>query len=301
MSATAEKPVISILNLTKRFGRTTAVDTLDLTVRAGSIYGFLGPNGAGKSTTINLLLDIIRPTGGVIEIFGRDARRVGPDLRRDIGYIAGDGELCGNWTGWRYISFVGQVSGAWSPDRARELAGLLTLDVTKKIRELSRGNRQKVSIVAMLARDTKLLILDEPTSGLDPLVQQQFRKLITDYRANGGTVFISSHELDEVEALCDDVGFIREGKLIAQGSFSELSRQISKVVTVRAPADVLDAIVKLPGVEAPTRHDGALRFRAQGSTPALIARLPLDKLDDITVAQPSLETVFLQYYDKEQA
>lgn len=288
------QPVIELRNLTKFYGKSRGVLGVDLTVRQGEIYGFLGPNGAGKSTTINMLLDIIRPTTGEIMLFGRPNTGNTAEIRRRIAYLAGDMELYSTLTGWQYIQLVGEISGDWSKKRAHELADQLEANVTKKIHSLSRGNRQKIGLIAALARNTKLLILDEPTSGLDPLIQKQFRDLMHDYQKDGGTVFISSHVLSEVQTLCDRVAFIREGKIIDTGTLTELLSNVPKRVIVKAPKEILDKIARAHKVK---RSDGHVQFDTHGSAGPILAKLPLEKIDDITVAPPELEEIFMSFYE----
>jgi ABC-2 type transport system ATP-binding protein len=288
------QPVIELRNLTKFYGKSRGVLGVDLTVRQGEIYGFLGPNGAGKSTTINMLLDIIRPTTGEIMVFGQPNTGNTAEIRRRIAYLAGDMELYSTLTGWQYIQLVGEISGDWSKKRAHELADQLEANVTKKIHSLSRGNRQKIGLIAALARNTKLLILDEPTSGLDPLIQKQFRDLMHDYQKDGGTVFISSHVLSEVQTLCDRVAFIREGKIIDAGTLTELLSNVPKRVIVKAPKEILDKIARAHKVK---RSDGHVQFDIHGSAGPILAKLPLEKIDDITVAPPELEEIFMSFYE----
>lgn len=295
-----EETVIELRKLTKFYGKSRGVLGVDLTVQRGEIFGFLGPNGAGKSTTINMLLDIIRPTSGDILLFGKSNTGNTSHIRRDIAWLAGDMELYGTLTGRQYITLVGRVSGDWSAQRMQDLARLLDANLNRKIHTLSRGNRQKVGLIAALARNTKLLILDEPTSGLDPLIQKQFRDLMQAYRQQGGTVFISSHMLSEVQTLCDRVAFIREGKIVDTGMLAELLSNVPKRVTIKAPSEVVQKIAKARRVKS---HDGHVQFDIKGNPGPILAKLPLDQIDDITVASPELEEIFMTFYrgDKEEA
>ena len=287
------QPVIELRSLTKFYGKSRGVLGINLTVRQGEIFGFLGPNGAGKSTTINMLLDIIRPTSGEMLLFGRANKGNTADLRRHVAYLAGDMELYTTLTGWQYIKLVGEISGDWSRKRAKELADQLEANLNKKIHSLSRGNRQKVGLIAALSRNTKLLILDEPTSGLDPLIQRQFRDLMRDYQKDGGTVFISSHVLTEVQTLCDRVAFIREGKIIDTGTLTELLSNVPKRVTIKASKEVLEKIARTHKVK---RIDGHVQFDVRGNAGPVLAELPLEKVADVTVAPPELEEIFMSFY-----
>ena len=290
------QPVIELRNLTKFYGKSRGVMGIDLTVQQGEIFGFLGPNGAGKSTTIHMLLDIIRPSSGEMLLFGQLNAGNTAELRRHIAYLAGDMELYPTLTGWQYIRLVGEISGDWSKKRARELADQLEANLNKKIHALSRGNRQKVGLIAALSRNTKLLILDEPTSGLDPLIQKQFRDLMRDYQKDGGTVFISSHVLTEVQTLCDRVAFIREGKIIDTGTLTDLLSNVPKRVTIKAPKEVLEKIAHTHKV---SRIDGHVQFDIHGNAGPVLAKLPLEKVTDITVAPPELEEIFMSFYQQQ--
>ncbi len=290
----AKTAAIKLKRLTKHYGKSLGIEAVDLTVEPGEIFGFLGPNGAGKSTTINILLDIIHPTSGGVWLFGQPNTGNTAKLRRDIGYLSGDMELYPTLTGWQYVQFVRRISGNLSLARAKELAVRLDADLRKKIHTLSHGNRQKVGLIAALARDTKLLILDEPTSGLDPLIQQEFNQLMREYRAAGGTVFISSHILGEVQTLCDHVAFIRDGRIVDVGELHMLLGNVPKRITIQAPRQVLDKIAQVHGVKL---IDGHAQFDVQGNPAHVLAKLPLDKIQDITVAPPELEEIFMGFYE----
>ena len=289
--------IIELRHLTKRYGKSRGVRDVNLRVEKGEIFGFLGPNGAGKSTTINMLLDIIRPTDGEIKLFGRPNVGNTAALRRDIAYLAGDMELYTTLTGWQYVRLVGEICGDWSKGRAQELEQRLEASLNKKIHAMSRGNRQKVGLIAALARRTKLLILDEPTSGLDPLIQKQFRDLMAEYREAGGTVFISSHVLSEVQSLCDRVAFIREGEIVDTGKLADLLGNVPKRVTVKAAHPVLKQIAEKHGAKI---VGSLVEFDVHGNPGPALADLPLDKITDITVAPPELEEIFMAFYQPSQ-
>ncbi len=214
--------VIGITGLTKKFGRTRALDGLDLTVRAGEVHGLLGPNGAGKSTTIRTLLGLIRADGGQVSLFGGDPWRDGPALHRRIAYVPGDVALWPNLTGGEALDLLARLRGGDDPRRRSELLGLFELDPRKKARAYSKGNRQKVALVSAFASRADLLILDEPTSGLDPVMEAIFQRCVAAERDNGRTVLLSSHILAEVEALCDRVSIVRAGRTAESGTLAAL-------------------------------------------------------------------------------
>ncbi|HEX9863584.1 MAG TPA: ABC transporter ATP-binding protein, partial [Acidimicrobiia bacterium] len=222
-------------SLSKSYGETLALDTLDLVVHTGEIFGFLGPNGAGKTTTIRLLLDIIRPDSGQATVLGLDPRAQGVELRRRVGFLPGDFVVDGRQTSWQFLTYLGNLRGGVSRASIESLGDRLDLDLDLRIGSLSRGNRQKVGLVQAFMHSPELLILDEPTSGLDPLVAREFLKLASEARHEGQTVFMSSHILSEVQQVADRTGIIREGRLIAVDDVDELrSRAIRNVRIVFA-------------------------------------------------------------------
>src|SRR5579871_2313200 len=223
---------IETVGLTKRYGTTLALDALDLTVREGEVYGFLGPNGAGKSTTLRLLLGLHRPSGGRASLFGVDAWRDPVAAHRRTAYVAGEPFLWPALTGAETLEFLARVRGVTDRGYRDELVERFALDTGKRVRALSKGNRQKVQLVAALATRADLLLLDEPTSGLDPLMEMVFRDAVQEAKARGQTVFLSSHILSEVEALCDRVGILKVGRLVDQGTLAELSHLGAQTVDV---------------------------------------------------------------------
>lgn len=293
-------PVIQLRKLTKRYGKGRGIENVNITVNQGEIFGFLGPNGAGKTTTINLLLDIIRPTSGQIKLFGKHDVKNNAELRRNIGFLSGDMELYEHLTGQQYIALVGRISKNLDEDKLAELEIRLQADLSKKIKTLSRGNKQKIGLIATLARSTKLLILDEPTSGLDPLIQQEFNELIREYQKNGGTVFISSHILSEVQTLCDRVMFIKEGKIVTSGKVHDLMKGIKKRVMVRAAPSVLHSIQRMRGISDFHSEGEVARFEITGNLSTVLTALPLQKIEDITISPPDLEELFMHYYEPEK-
>ena len=223
---------IHIEGLTKRYGSTIALDSLDLTVEPGEVYGYLGPNGAGKTTTIRLLLGLHRATAGRAELFGDDAWNDAVAAHRRVAYVAGEPTLWPGLTGAETLAYLGNLHGATDIAYRNELIERFRLDADKKVRALSKGNRQKIQLVAALATRADLLMLDEPTSGLDPLMEQVFRDAVVEAKARGQTVFLSSHILSEVEALCDRIGILRQGRLVDEGTLDELRHLSAQTLEV---------------------------------------------------------------------
>lgn len=288
--------VISLKDLSKYYGKSIGVEALDLSVEKGEIFGFLGPNGAGKSTTINMILDVIRPSKGEIYLFGKKNEGDTAALRHRIAYVAGDMEVYSHWTGRQFIEFCGRVSKSWSAERAEKITKDFSANLDKKISQLSRGNKQKINLIAALSRETDLLILDEPTSGLDPLMQQVFYRYVREYQSNGGTVFMSSHILEEVQELCDKVAFIRAGKIVAHGDVGQITKRLHKQITIKAPEAVLKYILQKKLLTGFKIKNGIGTAEISGHMGKLIKKLPLDKIDDIEITPPSLEEIFLRYY-----
>ncbi|MEO8556032.1 MAG: ABC transporter ATP-binding protein, partial [Actinomycetota bacterium] len=237
-------PVIRAEGLTKVFGSVRALDGLDLTVRPGEVHGFLGPNGSGKSTTIRVLLGLMKATSGHAELFGGDPWHDGPRLHGRLAYVAGDVALWPGLTGGQCLDVLGATHGSIDERRRADLVERFELDPTKRVRDYSKGNRQKVALIAALATDAELLLLDEPTSGLDPLMEQTFQQYVRDRREDGVTVLLSSHIMAEVEALADRVSIIRRGRTVISGTLADLRRHTRTAVhavTVADPGGLADA------------------------------------------------------------
>jgi ABC-2 type transport system ATP-binding protein len=294
------QPVIHIRELTKTFGRVRALDGLDLTVHPGEVHGFLGPNGAGKSTTIRILLGLIRATGGHVALFGADPWREAAGLHGRLAYVAGDVALWPGLTGGQCLDVLGATHGGVDEQRRKRLIDRFELDPTKRVRDYSKGNRQKVALVAALAARADLLILDEPTSGLDPLMEQAFQQCVRERKQDGVTVLLSSHLLGEVEALADRVSIVRRGRIVTSGSLADLRRHTRTsvhAVTVEEPADLARAPGVADCVEAPL--DGLVDTRFTVDTEhldALIGRLHAARIHTLTVTPPSLDALFLHAY-----
>jgi ABC-2 type transport system ATP-binding protein len=282
--------------LTKRYGETLALDALDLTVVAGEVYGYLGPNGAGKTTTIRLLLGLHRPTGGRASLFGVDAWSEAVRAHQRVAYVAGEPFLWPSMTSGETFEFLAQLHGGTDVSYRDVLIERFRVDTRKKIRALSKGNRQKVQLVAALSTRADLLVLDEPTSGLDPLMEVAFRESIVEARERGQTVFLSSHILSEVEALCDRVGILRSGRLVDEGTLAELKHLSAQTIDVTFDGPAPE-IVPPAGVEV--RHAGpsALRFEVSGPVAPLLNLLAQQPVATLTSREPSLEEVFLHHYD----
>ena len=286
---------IRVDRLTKRFGGIIAVDDLTLTVAPGEVFGFLGPNGAGKSTTIRVLLGLLRPSSGNAEIFGApagDVRRA----HRHLAYVPADVALWPNLTGAEILELLGNVGPGIDHAYRTELVDRFDLDLDRPGRTYSTGNRQKVSLVAAFATRAPLLVLDEPTSGLDPLMEREFRRCVLQARERGQSVFLSSHQLAEVEALCDRVGILRAGRLVEIDTIADLRRLRRTVVEVAfaGPMPSLDNIAGLSNVEP---MDGQrVRFSLSGPPAPALRALASAEVTTLVMHEPTLEEIFLDYY-----
>jgi len=282
--------------LTKRYGSTLALDGLDLRVQPGEVYGFLGPNGAGKTTTIRLLLGLHRPTAGSASLFGIDAWHDPVAAHRHVAYVAGEPFLWPSLTSAETFAFLARVRGRVDADYERELVARFRVDPDKKVRALSKGNRQKVQLVAAFASRADLLILDEPTSGLDPLMEAAFRETVAEAKERGQTIFLSSHILSEVEAVCDRVGILRGGRLVDEGTLEQLRHLSAHTVEVTF-AGAAPPLPPLPGVSVAAAGESALRLEVSGELRPLLAALAELPVVALTSREPSLEEIFLHHYD----
>ncbi|MFI1649253.1 ATP-binding cassette domain-containing protein [Streptomyces avidinii] len=290
---------ISVAGLHKAFGRTRALDGLDLSVTTGEVHGFLGPNGAGKSTTIRVLLGLLRADSGTAELLGGDPWADAVSLHRRIAYVPGDVTLWRNLSGGEVIDLYGRLRGGLDRTRRAELVERFELDPTKKGRTYSKGNRQKVALVAAFASDADLFVLDEPTSGLDPLMEEVFQGCVAEARAAGRTVLLSSHLLSEVEALCDRVSIVRKGRTVEAGTLAEL-RHLTRTSISAELAGPPNGLAQLPGV-----HDvevQGLKVRLQADTDkldAVLRSLTASGVRSLTSTPPTLEELFLRHYTEE--
>jgi len=296
--------------LAKRYGAHTALHGLDLRVERGSVFGLIGPNGAGKTTTLRLLLDIIRPTAGEITVLGESPRAAGAKLRRRVGYIPGDLRLEGRIKGGALLKRLAEISGPVPPGSIEGLAERLDLDLSRPIRTLSRGNRQKLGLVQAFMHQPELLVLDEPTSGLDPLVQREFLVMLREARHAGQTVLLSSHVLSEVQQAADDVVVLASGRVAAEGAVAALRlagvRRIRATLMGTAAASVQSLLTAVPGLEdvdVTAAPGGLVRVSAtaRGEIDPVIRVLARATIGDLTVEEPDLEESVLDLYARTEA
>jgi ABC-2 type transport system ATP-binding protein len=293
-----DNPAVEIHSLRKTFGRTVALDGLDVTVARGDISGFLGPNGAGKSTTIRVLLGLLRAEGGAVELLGGDPWRDAVALHRRIAYVPGDVTLWPNLTGGQAIDFLAALRGGVDERRRDELIERFELDPHKKARTYSKGNRQKVALVAAFSRDAELYILDEPTSGLDPLMEKAFQQCVQEVAERGAAVLLSSHILAEVEKLCDSVTIIRAGRTVRSGPLEELRHLMRTTVKVRTRAGT-DGLSDAGFVHDFNNQDGIVTFSVDRTDlDRAMDRLTTLGIDELSVFPASLEDMFLREYQE---
>ncbi|MEV4058983.1 ABC transporter ATP-binding protein [Nonomuraea dietziae] len=289
--------MISVSGLVKTFGRTRALDGLDLTVRAGEVHGFLGPNGAGKSTTIRILLGLLRQDAGTARLMDGDPWRDATALHRRLAYVPGDVTLWPDLSGGETIDLLGRMRGGLDPRRRAELLERFELDPRKKGRAYSKGNRQKVALVAALSSDAELLILDEPTSGLDPLMEAVFQESIQEERSKGRTVLLSSHILAEVEALCDRVSIIRRGRTVETGTLTEL-RHLTRTSITAELAGPVPQLTGSVGVHDLWTQGSRLRCQVDGDAlDPLLSELVKVGVRSLVSRPPTLEEMFLRHYE----
>jgi ABC-2 type transport system ATP-binding protein len=281
--------------LVKTFGRSRALDGLDLRVEAGEVHGFLGPNGSGKTTTLRILLGLLRADGGTAQVLGRDPWRDAVEIHRHLAYVPGDVELWPKLTGGEVIDLFARLRGDVDDRRRDDLVQRFELDTTKRCRTYSKGNRQKVALVAALASSAPLLVLDEPTAGLDPLMEAEFQACIREARGDGRTVLLSSHILAEVEALCDRVSIIRAGRTVETGALEAL-RRTTTIVTATLD-EVPGGMVDLPGMHRFEAEGSRVRFEIDTSRlDAAMRRLAAAGIRTLVSAPPTLEELFLRHY-----
>ena len=281
--------------LTKRYRAVAALDRLDLEIAPGEVIGYLGPNGAGKTTTIKLLLGLISPSGGRAEIFGADCQRRPAETHRRLAFVAGEANLWPTLTGAETLHLLGRVHGSVDVAYRDELIARFDLDPAKKVRAYSKGNRQKVILIAALMTRAELLLLDEPTSGLDPLMEEAFRLSIREARDRGQTVFLSSHILSDVEALCDRVGILRAGRLAEMGSLAQLRQLSARTVQATFDGPVPD-LSRVPGVSSLAVDGRVARCQVRGPVAPLLTVLAGANVTELLSREPSLEELFLAQY-----
>ncbi len=290
---------IRVNELTKTFGDVRALDRLDLTVRTGEVHGFLGPNGAGKSTAIRVLLGLLRRDSGEVSVLGGDPWRDAVELHRRLAYVPGDVNLWGNLSGGEAIDLFGSLRGGLDRARRDELIRRFQLDPAKRCRTYSKGNRQKVALVAAFASDVELYVLDEPTSGLDPLMEAVFQECVAEVKERGRTVLLSSHILAEVEKLCDGVSIIRDGRTVESGTLTELRHLTRTTMTVRTalPLTGLERIEGVHDLRLDADGTGAA-FEVQTGAMADVHRYLAERgVQDLVSHPPTLEELFMRHYD----
>jgi ABC-2 type transport system ATP-binding protein len=302
-------PAITTAGLRKRYGSHTALHGLDLTIEPGTVFGLIGPNGAGKTTTLRMLLDIIRPTSGTARVLGEDPRTGGPALRRRIGFVPGELRLEGRVTGRALLNHFADISGPVAPGAIGTLAERLGLDLTRQVRHLSKGNKQKLGLVQAFMHAPELLVLDEPTSGLDPLVQREFMAMVREARDNGQTVLLSSHVLSEIQQTADVVAVLSQGRVVAEGPVASL--RLASIRRVRAGLGdtsedavrtALGKLTHLRDVEVSTVGE-IVRVAAtvNGDIDAVVKEIARHRVVDLAVEEPDLEESVLSLYGGDRA
>lgn len=289
---------LKLTKLTKRYGKEPGIESINLEVQQGEVFGFLGPNGAGKTTTIRTIMNFLRPSSGSATVFGLDSVKNDTEVKAKVGYLAGDFELYDNLTGLQYLEFIANLRQTKDSDKQiTELAKVLEANLGKKLGTLSRGNMQKIALIAALLHDPDLLILDEPTTGLDPLMQNQFYELVKERTKRGKTVFMSSHILSEVQTICDRVGFMKEGRLVEIVDINKLRKSRKKEVRLVTKKGTKP--MQLPsfkGLEVITHTTNELRFVSSETGKELLRWLSVQPADDVTIQDVSLEDMFLKLY-----
>lgn len=291
-------PVIDLSKVTKSYGSSRGVKDVTLQVGQGEVFGFLGPNGAGKTTTISLMVDLMRPSSGKIKLLGQDSIKDSREIHRRIGFLMDDMALDKSMTGWQQLEYFGHLRGNFNKSRVTELARRLNCKLNVKFKNLSRGNRQKVSLISALMHDPELLILDEPTSGLDPLIQAEFNKIILERKSKGKTAFISSHILSEVQELCDRVAFIREGQIVDVKNVKDIGKDAPRQVQLSSSDNTLPTQVKnLKGVHGVKKNKDKLTFTFTGDINTLVKLISKHSLTHVSISDTDLETLFIKFYE----
>lgn len=289
--------VLKTINLTKKFGKFTALDGVNIEVKKGEVFGFIGPNGAGKSTTIRILLGILKATEGEAKVFGKDAWKDAVEIHKRIAYVPGDLNLWPNLTGGEVIDLFVKLRGTNNKSRREELIEKFDLDPLKKCGTYSKGNRQKVALIAAFSSDADLYILDEPTSGLDPLMERVFQECVMKAKEEGKSILLSSHILSEVERLCDTVGIIRQGQMIETGSLNEL-RHLTRTSLLVETKQPITSLNELKGVHGIEEKGQALTFQVDteelDNVMKYVSQFGIVKLES---TPPTLEDVFMRYYE----
>lgn len=292
--APSMEAALAISGLSKHFGKTKAVDNLTFSVQPGEMFGFLGPNGAGKTTTIRCIMDFIRPTAGQVHIFGRDAQRESVAVKHDLGYLSGNTHVVEKWTGHEHIEWVRRTNGG--QDSAAELIRRFDFDPKRHAHHLSSGNRQKLGLILALMTNPKLIILDEPTNALDPLMQNTLYTVLRERTKQGSTVFMSSHNLAEVERVCDRVAIIRQGTLVTVERIADLKDKHIHRLQVTFDRPVNSQQIQTDGVTVEVASERTMTIKFQGDLPPLLAKLAKLPVKTLDVKSADLEDIFLTYY-----
>ncbi len=298
---------VETMALNKRYGRRTALSEVDLRIDTGSVFGVIGPNGAGKTTTMRLLLDIIRPSSGDIRVLGQAPQVGGPRLRREIGYLPGELRLETRVKGRDFLRHLEHLSGPVAPGTIDRLAARLGVDLSRPVRALSKGNKQKIGLIQAFMHEPRLLVLDEPTSGLDPLVQQEFLAMVREARDRGQTIFLSSHVLSEIEQAADAVAILRAGKVVSVSTVERLRQQALRHIRIGIDPRELDALratlARIPGISigAEVHDDGVATIHAtlEGAIGDFVRALAGHAISDLVVQEPDLEESVLRFYHAE--
>ena len=292
--------VIEIKNLTKMYGKARGIEDVSFNVKEGEIFGFIGPNGAGKSTTIRTLLSLIYPTSGSATIFGKDIITAAPEIKRDIGYLPSEVFYYDNMKVMDLLKYSASFYKKDCTKRIKELAEIMELDITKKIDDLSLGNKKKVGIVQGLLHEPKLIILDEPTSGLDPLMQQKFFDLLEKENKKGATILFSSHILSEVQRLCDRVAIIKDGRIVTVEKISTLKENTYKKFKIETNSVIDKNIFNIDGVNQLEQDGGTVSFLFRGNINSIMKKIAEIEIANLWVEEPDLEEIFMHYYEKEE-
>ncbi|WP_088071906.1 ABC transporter ATP-binding protein [Gottfriedia luciferensis] len=290
---------IEINNLTKTYGNSRGINDISFKIEEGEIFGFIGPNGAGKSTTIRTLLSLIYPTSGSAKIFGKDCIQFAPEIKKDIGYLPSEVFYYDNMKVQDLLKYSASFYKKDCTKRIKELAEIMDLDLTKKIDDLSLGNKKKVGIVQGLLHEPKLIILDEPTSGLDPLMQQRFFDLLEEENKKGATILFSSHILSEVQRLCDRVAIIKEGKIVTVEKISTLQENNYKRFKIDIQNGLDPKFFNMPGVNNIEVEDKSISFLFKGNINNVLKKIAEIEIENLWIEEPDLEEIFLHYYEKE--
>lgn len=292
--------VIEINNLTKMYGKARGIENVSFNVEEGEIFGFIGPNGAGKSTTIRTLLSLIYPTSGSATIFGKDIITAAPEIKKDIGYLPSEVFYYDNMKVMDLLKYSASFYKKDCTNRIKELADIMELDLTKKIDDLSLGNKKKVGIVQGLLHEPKLIILDEPTSGLDPLMQQKFFELLEKENKKGATILFSSHILSEVQRLCDRVAIIKDGRIVTVEKISTLKENTYKKFKIETDTAMNKDLFNIEGVNQLEQDGGTISFLFRGNINSIMKKIAEIEIVNLWVEEPDLEEIFMHYYEKEE-